>query len=73
MIRRIHQPVKYSGGTLSAAPAQALAAGREKTIAYRILKAHNTTADLKNLRLRFDALASHDITYVGLPYFREER
>ena len=66
MIRRIHQPVKYSGGTLSAAPAQALAAGREKTIAYRILKAHNTTADLKNLRLRFDALASHDITYVGI-------
>ena len=66
MIRRIHQPVKYSGGTLSAAPAQALAAGRGKTIAYRILKAHNTTADLKNLRLRFDALASHDITYVGI-------
>ena len=35
------------------------------TIAYSILKAHNSGTD-EALRLRFDALASHDITYVGI-------
>ena len=32
MIRRIHQPVKYSGVTLSAAPAQALSAAQVKKL-----------------------------------------
>ena len=36
------------------------------TIAHGILAAHNTSDDLRHLRLRFDALASHDITYVGV-------
>jgi len=36
------------------------------TITYRILTAHNTSADPRNLKLKFDALASHDITYVGI-------
>ena len=36
------------------------------TIAYSILKAHNTAEDMQNLRLKFDALASHDITFVGI-------
>lgn len=36
------------------------------TIAYSILSAHNTTSSMDHLRLRFDALASHDITYVGV-------
>ncbi|MDO4437348.1 MAG: hydratase [Coriobacteriaceae bacterium] len=39
---------------------------REGTIAYGILAAHNTSGDMSRLRLRFDALASHDITYVGV-------
>lgn len=39
---------------------------RTGTIAYQILDKHNTTEDKKNLKLRFDALASHDITYVGI-------
>ena len=39
---------------------------RRGTMAYRILAAHNTTADMENLALRFDALASHDITFVGI-------
>ena len=66
MIRRIQYPVKYSGTKLTKAEPQVVAAGREKTIAYGILAAHNTTDDMQNLRLRFDALASHDITYVGI-------
>ena len=36
------------------------------TIAYGILKAHNKSGDMQNLRMRFDSLTSHDITYVGI-------
>lgn len=39
---------------------------RRNTIAYRILSKHNTSGNMKNLKVRFDALASHDITYVGI-------
>ncbi len=42
------------------------AAGRQGTMAYRILTAHNTSGSDQQLRLRFDAMASHDITYVGI-------
>ena len=36
------------------------------TIAYGIMKAHNTAADMADLRLKFDSMTSHDITYVGI-------
>lgn len=39
---------------------------RAGTIAFRILTAHNQSGDWRNLRIKFDALASHDITYVGI-------
>ncbi|MEQ8200296.1 MAG: hydratase [Syntrophomonadaceae bacterium] len=39
---------------------------RQNTIAYQILTKHNTGNDPEQLRIRFDALASHDITYVGI-------
>ena len=39
---------------------------RERTMAYGILKAHNTSSDMKKLRVRFDKLTSHDITFVGI-------
>ncbi len=39
---------------------------RKNTIAYKILMEHNTSEDTQNLKIRFDALASHDITYVGI-------
>ncbi|MGE5396983.1 MAG: hydratase [Chitinophagales bacterium] len=39
---------------------------RQNTIAYGILSKHNTSGDMNNLKVRFDALASHDITYVGI-------
>ncbi|HHV65630.1 MAG TPA: hydratase [Peptococcaceae bacterium] len=39
---------------------------RKQTIAYRILQNHNQSGDPENLKIRFDALASHDITYVGI-------
>ncbi len=40
--------------------------GREGTIAYRILRAHNVSKDPKKLQIKFDCLMSHDITYVGI-------
>ena len=36
------------------------------TMAWGILKAHNQGDDMQRLRLRFDSLTSHDITYVGI-------
>jgi aconitate hydratase len=39
---------------------------RTATIAHRILAAHNLSQDPGALKIRFDALASHDITYVGI-------
>ena len=44
------------------APEQAKAG----TMAYGILKAHNTGDGMDRLAIRFDAMASHDITYVGI-------
>ena len=39
---------------------------REKTIAYTMLRAHDHGGDREKLRLKFDALISHDITFVGI-------
>ena len=39
---------------------------RKNTIAYSILKAHNTSDSMENLKVRFDSMASHDITFVGI-------
>lgn len=36
------------------------------TIAHRILSTHNTSGSEKQLKIKFDAMASHDITYVGI-------
>ncbi|MBQ2767286.1 MAG: hydratase [Clostridia bacterium] len=42
------------------------AEGAKGTIAHSILMAHNTSGDQKKLKIKFDAMASHDITYVGI-------
>ena len=36
------------------------------TIAYQILRKHNESGSMEHLKLKFDAMASHDITYVGI-------
>ena len=41
-------------------------AAKQGTMAYGILKDHNTTEDMDNLKLKFDSMTSHDITYVGI-------
>ena len=59
------------------AEAQAILAGKmaevpsreeakKQTIAYGILKEHNTSGNMESLKIRFDKLTSHDITFVGI-------
>ncbi len=40
--------------------------GAKKTLAYSILQKHNACGDEKNLKIKFDKITSHDITYVGI-------
>lgn len=39
---------------------------KEGTISYSILQEHNTGTNKENLKIRFDAITSHDLTYVGI-------
>ena len=39
---------------------------KKNTIAYNILKEHNTSENMDKLKIKFDKLASHDITFVGI-------
>ncbi len=39
---------------------------KKGTIAYGILEAHNQNDSMEALKIKFDALTSHDITYVGI-------
>lgn len=70
MIKLIKGGVYYMEGTLfKERDAFMVEAKKQKaiksTMAYKILKAHNKGDD-ENLKIKFDALASHDITYVGI-------
>ena len=53
-----------SSKTGGAAPSKEEAA--RATMAYEILQAHNTSEEPKKLKVKFDCLISHDITYVGI-------
>ena len=72
MIELISNAVVIDGNTIrSAEEARAkgvdVEAARKNSLAARILAAHNTAPKGENvLRIHFDALASHDITYVGI-------
>ena len=50
-------------------PAEGVAnprAERNKTMAYKVMNAHNSSSDESLMRIKFDSLISHDITYVGI-------
>ena len=49
-----------TGGAVTAEQA------KTQTIAYRILKEHNTSGNMEKLQVKFDKLTSHDITFVGI-------
>ena len=65
MIKMQLESVCWKGGAFSPAPLPA-PAQRTGTMAYDILAGHNTSGSMDHLKLRFDAMASHDITYVGI-------
>ena len=65
MVRCRKNGMVFQNGALTQAGLDA-ECGREKTMAYGILAAHNQSGNMSKLQLRFDALASHDITYVGI-------
>ena len=63
MIRLTDSKVRIEGG----APVKCESSGgRNKTIAYSILSGHNRSGEKGRLRIKFDSLISHDITYVGI-------
>ena len=69
MVELINEGVFYKNGQLVVeknANFEEVEAGRKKTISYGILSKHNHGSNDKELKIKFDALASHDITYVGI-------
>ncbi len=72
MLKITRQGVYYKNGAFlperegAAAGLPAPAQARTGTMAYSILQAHNTSGDMEQLAIKFDAMASHDITYVGI-------
>ena len=66
---KLHDTGVYlvNGVPQTSAPAGVTEADAKKgTIAYGILKAHNTGDSMQDLRMKFDSMTSHDITYVGI-------
>ena len=66
---KLHDTGVYlvNGAPQTSAPAGVTEADAKKgTIAYGILKAHNTGDSMQDLRMKFDSMTSHDITYVGI-------
>ena len=65
MVEVIHKGAYLRGGQLVWAQQPDVQA-RRGTIAYQIFQAHDQSRDPGKLRLKFDALISHDITFVGI-------
>ena len=56
-----------SGGKLvESVPGKNPADCAKNTISYSILQGHNTSGDASKLKIKFDKITSHDITYVGI-------
>ena len=68
MIRLTDRPVRLNGMEcpVPLPEGENPAGGRERTMAYRILKAHNQWDNMEDLRLKFDALVSPDNNYVSI-------
>ena len=60
LVSDLAQAVQLAGRPVSQTEAA------QGTLAYGILQAHTHSGDMQQLRLRFDSLTSHDITYVGI-------
>ena len=66
MVERYSSPVMMKGGVPVPFSGRTENRPLSDSITYKILKAHNRGTDEKNMHLSFDALISHDITYVGI-------
>ena len=66
MIRLVDHGVFLVNGAVAERAALSPAEARENTITAGILRAHNVSGDKEALRIKFDKLISHDITYVGI-------
>ena len=66
MITLQENGVIYQNGAPVSAAGCDKAEARKKTIAYSILQKHNISGNPDKLKIRFDAMVSHDITYVGI-------
>ena len=67
MIKYVQQGMQWvNGAPVKADPNCDRSSARKGTIAYQIMNAHNVAEDGDVMRIRFDALVSHDITYVGI-------
>ncbi|MBE6701943.1 MAG: hydratase [Ruminococcaceae bacterium] len=66
MVKLTENGVYLVDGKVSATAPLSPAQARKNTIAYSILQAHNSSGNEEKLNIRFDAMLSHDITYVGI-------
>ena len=66
MIQCFDKGVFLENGQLTETAPVPAARARENTMAWQILQAHNVSGDPERLQVRFDAMVSHDITYVGI-------
>ncbi len=66
MIRLLSEKTRYATGRGILSPGEAPDASYRNTIAYGILSSHNRSGRDDEMEIRFDALTSHDITYVGI-------
>lgn len=65
MIKLTDSRVVYNKGKFTPVRENDFESGRDLTMAWRILSAHNV-GDERDLKIKFDMMASHDITYVGI-------
>ena len=66
MIKLIDKGVFYENGNISESSSVSASDARKNTIAYQILSSHNVSGSDNALKIKFDAMVSHDITYVGI-------
>ena len=66
MIKLYEGGAYLRNGRLAEEAPESAQEARQGTIAWKILNSHNTSGNMEDLRIKFDALASHDITFVGI-------
>ncbi len=66
MVKLTDHGVFYRNGKFSDSDSVSVENARKNTMAYSILTSHNVSGNDSFLNIKFDAMASHDITYVGI-------